>query len=30
MKPKSNNIDNPGLLEYLEDLIGSNKHIDQI
>lgn len=24
MKPKSGDIDKPGLLEYLEDIIGSN------
>jgi len=30
MKPKSGNPDNPGLLEYLEDIIGSDKYIEEI
>lgn len=30
MKPKSNDPNDPGLLEYLEDIIGSNKHKEQI
>lgn len=30
MKPRSGDPDKPGLLEYLEDLIGSNKYKEQI
>ena len=30
MKPKSNDISNPGLLEYLEDIIGSNQYKQKI
>lgn len=30
MKQKSGNRDQPGLLEYLEDIIGSNIYLDQI
>lgn len=30
MKQKSGDRDKPGLLEYLEDIIGSNVYIDQI
>ena len=30
MKPKSGDPDKPGLLEYLEDIIGSNKHKQKI
>jgi structural maintenance of chromosome 4 len=26
MKPKSGDADKPGLLEYLEDIIGSNQY----
>lgn len=28
MKPMSNNPDNPGFLEYLEDIIGTDEYID--
>ena len=30
MKPKSNDCAQPGLLEYLEDIIGSNKYLHRI
>lgn len=30
MKPKTNDPNEPGLLEYLEDIIGSNQHKEQI
>ena len=30
MKPKATNSNETGLLEYLEDIIGSNKHITEI
>ena len=30
MKPKSGNMDNPGLLEYLEDIIGSDQYVERI
>lgn len=30
MKQKSGDRDKPGLLEYLEDIIGSNVYIEQI
>ncbi len=30
MKAKSGNADSPGLLEYLEDIIGSNQHKEEI
>ena len=30
MVPKSGNEDKPGLLEYLEDIIGSSKYIAEI
>ena len=30
MKPKAQNVNETGLLEYLEDIIGSNKHIQAI
>ena len=30
MDPKGKNADNPGLLEYLEEIIGSNKNVPQI
>ena len=30
MKPKSGNSENPGLLEYLEDIIGSGVHKEKI
>lgn len=30
MKPKSGDPDKPGLLEYLEDIIGSNQHKERI
>lgn len=30
MKQKSGDRDRPGLLEYLEDIIGSSVYIDQI
>lgn len=30
MKPISNNPDKPGLIEYLEDIIGSNKYIEEL
>lgn len=30
MKPKSGNSENPGLLEYLEDIIGSGVHKETI
>ena len=30
MKPKSNDSNDPGLLEYLEDIVGSNKYKEQI
>lgn len=30
MKPKAANEHEEGLLEYLEDIIGSNKHVEQI
>jgi len=30
MKPKSGNSENPGLLEYLEDIIGSGVHKERI
>lgn len=30
MDPKGKNEENPGLLEYLEEIIGSNKNVGQI
>jgi len=30
MKPKTNDPNDPGLLEYLEDIVGSNKYKEQI
>jgi len=30
MKPKAQNPNETGLLEYLEDIIGSNKYVDEI
>ena len=30
MEPKGRNEDQVGLLEYLEDIIGSNKYVDEI
>jgi structural maintenance of chromosome 4 len=30
MKPKSGNEEKPGLLEYLEDIIGSNQYKEKI
>jgi structural maintenance of chromosome 4 len=30
MKPKSQGPHDEGLLEYLEDIIGSNKHVERI
>lgn len=30
MKPITHDKDNPGFLEYLEDIIGSDIYIDQI
>lgn len=30
MKPKTGNPDNPGYLEYLEDIIGTNIYVDEI
>ena len=30
MKPKSGNPETPGLLEYLEDIIGSDVYIEEI
>ena len=30
MKPKSQSPHDEGLLEYLEDIIGSNKHVEAI
>lgn len=30
MKPRSGSTDNPGLLEYLEDIIGSVKYKEEI
>merc|ERR1712083_1255348 len=30
MKPKAINVNDDGLLEYLEDIIGSNKYVEQI
>lgn len=30
MKPKSGDVDKPGLLEYLEDIIGSNEYQEKI
>lgn len=30
MKPKSGDQEKPGLLEYLEDIVGSNQYQEQI
>jgi hypothetical protein len=30
MVPRSGNEDKPGMLEYLEDIIGTNKYITEI
>lgn len=30
MKPMTNNPENPGFLEYLEDIIGTDIYIDKI
>jgi structural maintenance of chromosome 4 len=30
MEPKARNSNETGLLEYLEDIIGSNRHVEKI
>jgi structural maintenance of chromosome 4 len=30
MEPKARNSNETGVLEYLEDIIGSNKHVEKI
>merc|ERR1719322_228707 len=30
MKPKATNVNETGLLEYLEDIIGSNRYVEEI